>query len=179
MPEIQIHSVNHEQLESLSLFEHGYYTEHAWQMSLDIHPEASKADFHRIRLPRRILVTYPRLREDIFHDYKEAEAFLIAELNHQPVGYCKVQGEIESKVGRVVDLVVSAPMRRQGIASGLIVAIMELLSQRGYQTLILEMQSKNDPAIKMATKLGFIFCGFREHYFPNQEPALFFSRFIR
>jgi ribosomal protein S18 acetylase RimI-like enzyme len=179
MPEIQIHSVKPGQIDALSLFEHGYYTEHAWQMSLDSNADASKADFHRIRLPRRIFVPYPKSRDEIFRDYKKAEAFLVAELRDQPVGYSKVVAEPDSKVARVVDLVVSAPMRRQGIASGLIVAIMELINQRGYNTLILEMQSKNDPAIKMAAKLGFIFCGFREHYFPNQELAIFFSRFAR
>jgi len=41
------------------------------------------------------------------------------------------------------------------------------------------MQSKNNPAIRMANKLGFSFCGFRDHYFPNQDLALFFSRFVR
>lgn len=179
MPEIQIHSVNPGQIDALSLFEHGYYTEHAWQMSLDLNVDSSKADFRRIRLPRRIFVSYPRARDEIFRNYKQAEAFLIAELRGQPVGYSKVLVEADAKVARIADLVVSAPMRRQGIASGLIVSIMELINQRGYHTLVLEMQSKNDPAINMAAKLGFVFCGFREHYFPNQELALFFSRFTR
>jgi ribosomal protein S18 acetylase RimI-like enzyme len=79
----------------------------------------------------------------------------------------------------VADLVVSGPMRRQGIASGLLVAVMNLASNRDYHNLVLEMQSKNEPAIAMAGKLGFNFCGFRDHYFSNQELAMFFSRFVR
>jgi ribosomal protein S18 acetylase RimI-like enzyme len=39
------------------------------------------------------------------------------------------------------------------------------------------MQSKNDPAIAMATKLGFKFFGFRDNYFPNDDLAIFFGRF--
>jgi ribosomal protein S18 acetylase RimI-like enzyme len=76
-------------------------------------------------------------------------------------------------------LVVSAANRRQGIASGLLLAVMDIVGKRDFRLLVLEMQSKNDPAITMASKLGFNFCGYRDHYFPNQELALFYSRFVR
>jgi RimJ/RimL family protein N-acetyltransferase len=41
------------------------------------------------------------------------------------------------------------------------------------------MQSKNHPAIQLAHKLGFEFCGYNDHYFSNQDIALFFSRPLR
>jgi ribosomal protein S18 acetylase RimI-like enzyme len=107
----------------------------------------------------------------------QAEAFLVAVLDHNPVGYIKVELEKDNKIGRVTDLVVSTPVRRQGIASGLLLAVMEMISHRKYFALILEMQSKNDPAITMATKLGFKFCGYRDHYFSNKELGIFFNRF--
>jgi len=109
----------------------------------------------------------------------KSEAFLIAELRENPVGYLRMTAEGFAGVARVTDLVVSAPMRRQGIASGLLLAGLNLAVNRDYRTVILEIQSKNDPAIEMAAKLGFSFCGFRDHYFPNQELALFYSRFAR
>jgi len=179
MPEIEIRPIQSEDLENLSTFEHGYYSEYVWQMSQELDPESAEVFFRRIRLPRQVFVSYPRDRGEIFSDYEQAEAFLIAELNKQSVGYIRVKRENDSKVARVVDLVISAPMRRQGIASGLILAVMNLIANRQYDTLILEMQSKNDHAIKLATKLGFNFCGFRDHYFPNKELALFFSKFAR
>jgi ribosomal protein S18 acetylase RimI-like enzyme len=179
MPEIAIRSIKSDDVDTLSAFEHGYYSEYAWQMNMDLDGQNYKTDFRRVRLPRQIMVAYPRKREEVFSDIDDAEAFLVAELNGRSVGYVKVVVEEEENALRIPDLVVSGPMRRQGIASGLLVAVMNLASNRDYHYLVLEMQSKNEPAIAMADKLGFSFCGFRDHYFSNQELALFFSRFVR
>jgi ribosomal protein S18 acetylase RimI-like enzyme len=179
MPEISIRPIQSNDIDTLSAFEHGYYSEYAWQMNMDLDAQNYKAEFRRVHLPRRIMVSYPRKREEVFSDIDNAEAFLIAELNGRSVGYVKVMTEEEENALRVTDLVVSGPMRRQGIASGLLVAVMNLASNRDFHYLMLEMQSKNEPAIALAGKLGFNFCGFRDHYFSNQELALFFSRFVR
>ncbi|MBW6465233.1 MAG: GNAT family N-acetyltransferase [Brevefilum sp.] len=178
MPEIDVRPVVPADLESLSAFEHGYYSDYVWQMSLDLSSEAAKSEFRRTRLPRRVFVPYPRGRDEIFRDTAQVEAFLVAVLDDNLVGYVKVQTEKDDRIARVTDLVVSAAVRRQGIASGLLLAVMELSSHRKYGALIMEMQSKNDPAITMAGKLGFKFCGYRDHYFSNKELAIFFSRLM-
>jgi len=179
MPEIDIRPANKNDVDSLSAFEHGYYCEYVWQMSLDLDEDKTHTEFRRIRLPRRVMVPYPRKRDEIFGDMDAVEAFLVAILDGRSVGYIKIQAEKDSQTARVSDLVVSAPLRRQGIGSGLLLAGIDLISHRNFQMLVLEMQSKNDPAIKMAAKLGFNFCGFRDHFFSNRELALFFSRFAR
>jgi len=177
MPEIEIRSVVPVDVDVLSAFEHGYHSTHVWQMDMDLSADSTKIHFHRIRLPRQVFVPYPRGRDEIFQDVTQAETFLAAIFDGQPVGYIKVLGEPTTRIARVADLVVSGSFRRQGIASGLLLAAMDLISHRRFYALILEMQSKNDPAIAMAAKLGFKFCGFRDHYFPNNDLALFFSRF--
>lgn len=177
MPEIDLRPVIADDVESLSAIEHGYYSEFVWQMGLDFSQDTTRIDFHRTRLPRQVFVPYPRARDEIFQNLDQNEAFLVAVIENRPIGYVKVLAEEKTRIARVSDLVVSASMRRQGIASGLLYAAMDLISHRKYYALILEMQSKNEPAISMATKLGFKFCGFRDHYFPNRELALFFSRF--
>lgn len=177
MPEIEIRPVVPGDIEKLTLIEHGYHSAFVWQMGMDLNPETLKTDFYRRRLPRQVFVAYPRGRDEVFGDLSKAEAFLTAVLDGQPVGYVKVQSEPAAKIARVSDLVVSAPFRRQGIASGLLLATLDLISHRKYSALILEMQSRNDPAIAMAGKLGFKFFGFRDHYFPNDDLALFFGRF--
>lgn len=179
MPEIEIRTVQPENLEKLSKFEHGYYTEYVWQMALDTNPESSKVEFRRVRLPRRVFVSYPRNRQQILTDISKTEAFLVAFYGEHPAGYVKLRSEVDTKAAIISDLVISAAQRRQGIGSGLILAMLDLASHRHLHTLFLEMQSKNDPAIQMAQKLGFNFCGYRDHYFSNGELAIFYSRFVR
>jgi len=179
MPEIEIHPARHEDFDSLKAFEHGYYSEYVWQMSIEVDKESASADFRCVRLPRRVFVPYPRKKEFIFRESDQVEAFLVAELGSRAVGYIKVQGEEDSKTAVITDLVVSAPMRRQGIASGLILATLDLITNRHYKLLIMEMQSKNHPAIELANKLGFNFSGFCDQYYQNQDLVIFFSRFIR
>lgn len=177
MPEIEIRQVVLADVENLSIFEHGYHSSYVWQMNMDLALESMEINFIRIRLPRQVFVSYPRNRDQIFNDLNNAEAVLVAILDQQPVGYIKVMAEGSNHVARVSDLVVSTAFRRQGIASGLLLTVMDLVSRRGFSALMLEIQSKNDPAITMAAKLGFKYCGFRDQYFPNDDLALFFSRF--
>jgi len=178
MPEIDIRRVKQNDIEVLSDLEHGYHSEYVWQMNLDLDMYKSQVEFTRVRLPRRVFVPYPRKKKNIFEKMEEVEAFLVAELVSKPVGYIKVIAEKDASTAKVTDLVISTPNRRQGIGSGLLIAVMNLLAHREFNTLVIEMQSKNDPAVEMANKLGFKFCGFRDSYFPNQELALFYSRFV-
>jgi len=179
MPEIELRPVDQNDIESLTVFEHGYYSEFVWQVSMETDPANLQAGLRRTHLPRRVFVPYPRAKEIIFGDLTGVEAFLVALMEDRPVGYIKVLAEPGGKVLRVTDVVVSAPMRRQGIASGLLLAVMNMASSREYLYVVMEMQSRNDPAVSLAEKMGLTFCGFRDNYFPNQDMALFFSRFVR
>jgi GNAT superfamily N-acetyltransferase len=76
-------------------------------------------------------------------------------------------------------LVVVPSARRKGIASALILAAQDWARRRNDRRMILELQSKNTPAIRMALKLGFEFCGYNDHYYLNQDIALFFTQFLR
>ncbi len=178
MPEIEIRRATSNDIDVISTLETGYYSEYVWQMNLELEAYQSQAKFVRVRLPRRVFVPYPKKKPEIFEDMEEAEAFLIAEVSKNPVGYIKAVVENDPQNAKVTDLVISSSHRRQGIGSGLFVAVMNLLAHNGHNTVIIDLQSKNDPAIKMVDKLGFKFCGFRDYYFPNQELALFYSRFI-
>jgi len=179
MPEIEIRSARADDIELLKSFEHGYYTEFVWQFGLQTGPEIAEVDFRRVRLPRKLFVSYPHQRNRILRNLDQIEAVLVALIAGEPVGYIKIKAERENRIARVTDLIIASKMRRNGIASGLLLAGLELSSSRGFQNMMLEVQSKNDPAIQMAHKLGFEFCGFRDHYFPNQELALFYNRMTR
>jgi len=47
------------------------------------------------------------------------------------------------------------------------------------QTILVEATTKNYPALCFYQKLGFQFCGFNDHYYINQDIALFFVQRLR
>jgi ribosomal protein S18 acetylase RimI-like enzyme len=95
-----------------------------------------------------------------------------------PIGYISMV-ERGSAVVWVSDLVVGAQARRQGVASALLLAAQDWSSARGARRLMLEMQAKNLPAIRMAQKHGYEFCGYNDHYYLTQDVALFFVRALK
>ncbi len=79
----------------------------------------------------------------------------------------------------VTDLVVDPSLRRQGIGSALLLAAQEWSAGRpDSRRLVLEIQPKNHPAVNLAQKLGFDFCGYNDHYFANHDLAIFFAKWV-
>jgi ribosomal protein S18 acetylase RimI-like enzyme len=79
----------------------------------------------------------------------------------------------------LTDVVVSARFRRQGVGMALILAAQSWAVDRKDNRALLEMPSKNKPAIGLARKLGYEFCGYNDMYYETQDIALFFGRSIR
>src|SRR5215216_3044798 len=87
--------------------------------------------------------------------------------------------ERPSSIAWVTDLVAAPERRRQGAASALLKALEAWALGRGVRRLILEMQSKNQPCIRLAQKFGYEFCGYNDQYYPTQDVALFFGRALQ
>jgi ribosomal-protein-alanine N-acetyltransferase len=77
------------------------------------------------------------------------------------------------------DLAVNVAHRRQGVGSTLLQAAQDWASGRSHRRVILEMQSKNLPVIRLAQKFGYEFCGYNDHYYLNQDVALFFGKALK
>jgi ribosomal protein S18 acetylase RimI-like enzyme len=69
--------------------------------------------------------------------------------------------------------------RRRKIGTTLLKHARQWAKEQGLQGLALEATTKNYPALCLYEKLGFRFCGFNDHYYPNQDIALFFVQMIR
>jgi ribosomal protein S18 acetylase RimI-like enzyme len=78
--------------------------------------------------------------------------------------------------GWIHDLVVSEPVRHRGIGSALLVQATRWAYLRKLEHLTIETPTKNYPAIRFALAHGFTFCGFNDHYYTNQDIALFFGK---
>jgi ribosomal protein S18 acetylase RimI-like enzyme len=104
---------------------------------------------------------------------------LVAVIGGQPVGYVRTNDAILPRTAWLMDVVVAPRFRRQGVASTLLLAAQSWAVQRKDRRALLEMSSKNNPAIRLAQKLGYEFCGYNDQYYETQDIALFFGRFIR
>jgi ribosomal protein S18 acetylase RimI-like enzyme len=132
-----------------------------------------------VRLPRPVRVEYTSSLPLTPETWPRFTAVLGGFLSREPVGYIALLEHPGSRALWVTDCSVREDLRRKGIGSALILAAQEWALETGCRKLVLEMQSKNYPAIQMARKLGFEFCGYNDNYFHNQDIALFFSRLLR
>ena len=100
-------------------------------------------------------------------------------LDQELVGYVSLlERGIDSAVC-VTDLVVSMGNRRQGVASALLAAVQDWAAERSLRRIILEMQSKNLPAIRFSQKFGYEFCGYNDQYYLTQDVTLFFAKSLK
>lgn len=84
------------------------------------------------------------------------------------VGAQTVLGETD-----MMNLAVIPQVRRQGIAEGLILNLVEELKKQGSHCLSLEVRASNAPARALYEKLGFAQVGRRPNYYRNpKEDAL-------
>jgi ribosomal protein S18 acetylase RimI-like enzyme len=180
MPEIQIRPATACDLPALIKIEHSYQSHYAWQMDRSIEDGQIQVHFRQMRLPRPMRIDdsglHPLLNEENWSRY---QAVFVACLTEQLVGYIGVSDQVAPKTLWVTDCAVRADQRRKGIGTALVFAAQDWAVEHGFRRAILEMQSKNHPAIQFARKLGYEFCGYNDHYFANQDIALFFSRSLR
>jgi GNAT superfamily N-acetyltransferase len=179
MPEIEIRPAIATDIPHLMTLEHNYTSDHVWQMELQAENDQHSVIFRETRLPRSVQVAYPRNSQKLADEWTNRSAMLVAVLNEETVGYIGLVENLTPSTTWVTDLVVSRKLRRQGIASALLLAAQEWASNHQSRRLIMEIQPKNHAAIRLAQKLGFDFSGFNDHFFANDDIALFFAKWLR
>lgn len=179
MPRIEIRPSLVSDLEALLALERDYVTQYVRQIEIESdEDETLTVSLRRVRLPRPTRVDYPRNRQQLLDEWGRCDGLLVAEMEEQLVGYISLTLKLPNTVW-INDLVVGRPVRHQGIARALVFAAEEWALTKEQKRMVLEMQSRNDPAVQMAQRIGFDFCGFQESYYSNGDVALFFARNIR
>jgi len=180
MPEIEIRPAVAADIPLLIGLDHTFATDHVWQMEFLPEHEQSQisVNFRKVRLPRSVRVDYPRPARSLTEDWTRLSGLLVAVLEGQPIGYAGLILDRITKATWVTDLVVDKPLRRQGIGSALLLAAAEWAATIDSHNLVLEMQPKNHPAIRLSFKLGFQFCGYNDLYYPDHEIGVFFRKSI-
>lgn len=179
MPEIQIRPTVASDLTRLMGFDHSISSESVWQLELRRDVGQVTTMFREVRLPRSISVTYPRNPFALADDWTKRSMMYTALSDQVLVGYVSLlERGVDSSVS-VTDLVVNAAARRQGVGSALLVSAQDWAAGRSLRRIILEMQSKNLPAIRLSQKFGYEFCGYNDHYYLTQDVALFFAKSLK
>jgi len=179
MPEIEIRPAVLADFTRLVSLEHSYQAPYVWQMDRSSEEGSVTVNFREIRLPRPVRVEYPHSPEKLVENWKTLSEMLVALMGGVQVGYIALKEQTVPNALWVTDLVVGEKNRRKGIGSALVLAAQEWAAQHSLRRIVIEMQSKNYPAIKLALKLGYEFCGYNDHYYANQDIALFFAGFLR
>ena len=178
MPKIQIRSAVATDINTLIAFDHSSQTEYVWQMDVQRDETQTLVLFREIRLPRPVVISYPRPVAALSETWSRNSGILIALREDKIVGYGRMNDTLIQKTALLTDVVVSMPHRRQGVATALVLAAQTWASNRNNQQMIMEMITKNIPAIRLAQKLGLEFSGYNNTYYETKEIALFFGRSI-
>jgi ribosomal protein S18 acetylase RimI-like enzyme len=161
------------------LLDHTINTDHVWQMAVQEGDARVDVTFRTVRLPRWMQSEYPRNRDQLVEDWQRDEGFFVAEVDGQVCGYVDLLVQPWQHQGWIANLAVDRAYRRRGIGTALMRHTRQWAWEQGLHVVMAEATTKNYPALCFYQKLGFQFCGFNDHYYPNQDIALFFVNALR
>jgi GNAT superfamily N-acetyltransferase len=179
MSEILIRQAVTPDIELLAKFDHSVKTDRVWQMGQNVDEDRIVTSFAENHLPREMRLNYPKSPDTLLDRWKHYSSVFVACIGNVPVGYISLIATFMPELIWVKDLVVDEPWRRKAVATTLIQAVTDWGSQRKFVRMMVEMSSKNYPAICLAKKCGFDYAGFNDNYFNNSDIALFFSRYLK
>ncbi len=154
-------------------------------------PDEFHISFRPTRLPRTLAVPSPLSEEQLLTQWKQTDFLILAEtLPEEVVNLAgeeqRVQAEILGYIGLhlnsdrhltwITSLAVNLNYRRQGIGKALLAEALEWADRNRLRSVMVEIQTKNYPAINFLQKNNFFFCGYNTAYYVHREIALFFGR---
>jgi GNAT superfamily N-acetyltransferase len=180
MPEIEIRPAAPADITALVELDHSFTTDHVWQMEFHHERDIGQIDlkFRRVRLPHSVRYDYHRPVRSLIDDWSQFSGLLVATIKEKPVGYSSLILDRVTNATWVPDLIVDKVQRRKGIGRALVLSAADWAATKESRILVLEMQPRNGPAIEMALKLGFEFCGYNDFYYPVNETGFFFRKSI-
>lgn len=152
-----------------------YTTDYVWQMQSRNNGRRTDIRFDIVRLPRSMQVNYPRELDELLEHWEQKDCFFVVRnMQDQTVGFIDAQPQPWQSTLWVSNLMVERKFRRQGVGTLLLDSARGWAVEQQLYKIMLELQTKNHPAITFAQKLGFKFCGYNERYYPNGDITLYF-----
>ncbi len=156
-----------------------YTTQRVWQMNLSVETSDIRAEFHLAPLPRPITVPAPPLDENLLACWHRGDCMYTARLGNAIVGFLHLIPDAPTRLGCITHHVVALPHRRQGVGIALLETTLQWCRDHNLRSLTVHINTKNHPAIAFYTNNGFIFNGFHERFYSDQEIILHFARTVR
>jgi len=166
-------------IKAIMEFDHTVKTDYVWQFDMKTSEDQISALFREIRLPRSVLIQYPKILTTLVDDWNRGSVMFVALYEDTLCGYLRITENATPVNSLITDLVVSTPYRRQAVATNLIFTSLKWSAERGKTRINIETTSKNHPSINLFKKLGFYFCGYNDQYYDSNDVALFFGRELR
>jgi ribosomal protein S18 acetylase RimI-like enzyme len=155
-------------------------------------PVAFITEFRPSRLPRPLAMPSPWNDQQLLGEWKRTDFLLVAEaLNPAPsteappefavqkdkevVGYIGVTVDGPRHLAWVTSGGVHSDYRRRGIGTALLNETRRWADRYRLRTIMIELQTKNYPAITFLQQNGFFYCGYNSSYYATREIALFFA----
>lgn len=158
--------------------DHSCSSDYVWQVDLRREVGQVSVNLREVRLPRPVSVPYPRNQYALADEWQYRSAMLTVAVP-EPAGYICLNAQGAAEVVWVTDLAVAPELRKRGVGLAFLKAAEAWALERGSRMLFFEMTAKNHPAIRLAQKFGFEFCGYNDHYYANHDVALFFGRTLK
>lgn len=172
---MRIRPANIADIDRCELLDGAYVTNYVWQMDEVVAGDVISMQLKRMRLPRQAEISYPREPKHLYEDWQRSECFLVASELATILGYLDITVSRWQWAGHIEHLIVDRDHRRQGIATRLLEAAEHWARGSGLTRLTVGIQTKNDPAFCLFTKLGYSFRGLVDHHYTNGDAAMFYS----
>ena len=153
----------------------GYQSEYVWQMTVQEETDEILISCRKQRLPRSLDAQHDASQRRLEMAIHRRHCFIVLQLTNQILGYISMRVDETCQIAYLQDIVIDRPWRRQSLGARLVAVAQLWAREHSLRQIIFEITTTNYPGIQFAKSQGFVFCGFNDRHFPNQEIAVFFS----
>ena len=115
--------------------------------------------------------TYDVLQEELNNPNSE---YFVAKLENNILGFAGIWKAVDDV--HITDIVVKKSNRQTGIGSKLLEKLIQTAKSQNFNSITLEVNEHNQPAINLYLKYGFKNVGFRIKYYNNKDNAIIMTK---
>ena len=115
--------------------------------------------------------TYDVLQEELNNPNSK---YFVAKLENNILGFAGIWKAVDDV--HITDIVVKKSNRQTGIGSKLLEKLIQTAKSQNFNSITLEVNEHNQPAINLYLKYGFKNVGFRKKYYNNKDNAIIMTK---